>query len=364
MKNTFIILTLVLLVSCYNKKEQRVLSSSIPVLHGISDTVTASTLFDDFEYISLETTKQSIFGNIDKLIVHNDNFFILDKAILKKIIVFSKSGKYIRTIGNLGKGPGEYSNIEDFTIDKKTDNIIILYYPSTVITYDSKGTFISQKKLSSTALLWNICSYNDGFIFSTNHQSLLTGDDAYLIFNYDSDFTILNKVLKPLPAQVGMPPIVHNTLSKTGGNVAYFDFFTSTLHLNVNTKHIKTVKFDFEGKEVPLDYYANPMSFYSKQREYCFFINNIFIDNTLLATFANQGNQCLLTFDINTNNSTSYKISEWFSEMLYYKDKTIYSSFSPSQIVKGHNFFKASNKTKYPIEAESNPVILSFKMKD
>ncbi|GAA3923889.1 6-bladed beta-propeller [Chitinophaga oryziterrae] len=52
-----------------------------------------SQLFDSVEYIPLQTTKESLFGRIDRLQVADDLFFILDRSS-DQVLIFKKDGKY------------------------------------------------------------------------------------------------------------------------------------------------------------------------------------------------------------------------------------------------------------------------------
>jgi hypothetical protein len=76
--------------------------------------------------IKLETTEDSVIGNIDKLIIgKNSEIFIGDYFSSKKIFRFTRDGKFMNFYGRIGQGPGEYVQIMGFTIDA-ADNIILL----------------------------------------------------------------------------------------------------------------------------------------------------------------------------------------------------------------------------------------------
>lgn len=135
------------------------------------------------------------------------------------------------------------------------------------------------------------------------------------------------------------------------------------LYYNVTGTDFNSIQFNFEGKEVPIELYTNSQEFFSKQREYCFFLDAIFFDNVFLAYFINKGKQNILRLDFETNKETVYKCEKWFPKLLFYRDSYFYSFMNPHWITNGHSFFKANNVTEYPIEANSNPVILRFKAK-
>jgi hypothetical protein len=358
----FLVIILITTISCKKNNKNNIQTSTFSLLENVSDS--AIQLFDEIEYTTLETTDQSLFGAIDKLIVDDDFFFILDKAMKKKIFVFAKDGSFIRTIGNIGKGPGEYTNIEDFTIDEVTKNVIVLCFPSTIIIYNPKGQFISQTKLTPSALLWNICNYKDGYLLSANHQSVLTGDEAFLVFNYDKNFNLREKILNVLPSYITMPPFISNPLQNIENKIVYFDSFTSNIYFNINHADFKIIHLDFGGKEVPLSSYANPQEFFSHQREYRFFLETMIADNVLYTSFANCGERYVAIINLKTNKKSTFKNFIWFPDkLLFNKDNYFYSSSSALSIIKDHDISYTKKIMNYPLEANSNPIVLTFKAK-
>ncbi len=296
--------------------------------------------------------------------LYNNNIDEFKKKVKrKKVLIFAEDGTFIRTIGSVGNGPGEYSNMEDFTIDETTQNILILGYPSIVYVYDYAGKFLFEKKLTSSALLWNMSNFKNGYIFSSNHQSVLTGEEAFLLFAFDRNFNLLKKEKKLLPVHVTMPSLITNPFFDNEQGSSYFDFFTSTLYTNIGRPDSLTLKFDFEGKEIPVELYTNTQELFSNIKKYVFFLHAQLINNHFVSMFITDGIQNILIYDIKTHQKTVYKCESWFPNLSYCKDNYFYSSMESLSIINGHDYFNAENKTKYPIEANSNSVILKIKSK-
>jgi hypothetical protein len=77
---------------------------------------TAKEIFQSAEYIPLETTKESLFGDIEQLAITKDRFIILDRST-NCILFFDRKGKFIGKIK--GGSKTDYSNvILDFTFNK------------------------------------------------------------------------------------------------------------------------------------------------------------------------------------------------------------------------------------------------------
>ncbi len=342
--------------SCKGNAEKNMILN----LSEINGQTSLDEIYKDFEYISLETSENNIFGAIDKLIVYDNKYFILDKTRMKKIYVFHEDGAFSHTIGETGSGPGEYTSIEDFTIDMEKKQLVILTYPSTVFIYNLNGDFIRKQHLTSNSMLWNIVSYTDGYVCSTNQQSAINDK---LLFVFDKEFVLKNETLEPLPFQIAFPPFVSTPLQLVGSQIYYFDNFTSTLYVDAtNQSECDIVQFSFE-EQVSGEIFKDVQQFFMNQHEYCFFTDAIVADNVLYATFINKGKQCDLRFNLQTKESKISYAEGWRPKALFYHGSSFYSSVSPSMILEGDNLFEAKLITRFPIEIDSNPVILKYKAK-
>jgi hypothetical protein len=120
----------------------------------------ASQFFDSVTYIPLETTKESLFGDIQHLQVSRHYFAFYDYDT-KCIFIFDKQGKFHGKIGlsALRKNyvPGQlFSGLENFTLDKFSENVFIVYDDGGSIdgmkelaVFNADGRLIQSKKLSS-----------------------------------------------------------------------------------------------------------------------------------------------------------------------------------------------------------------------
>jgi len=83
-----------------------------------------SKIISDVEFLQLESTVESYFDDITSLSV-TDNFILIACQIQDKVLLFSRGGKFIRQIGRLGRGPGEFSNPHFASIDPSEKYIIV-----------------------------------------------------------------------------------------------------------------------------------------------------------------------------------------------------------------------------------------------
>ena len=73
-----------------------------------------------------------------------DRYYIQDGQ--RAVLIFDNTGKFITRIRDLGKGPGQFTQLTDFTIDCVKKQIILLCdIPNRLIYLDLNGNFIKEK---------------------------------------------------------------------------------------------------------------------------------------------------------------------------------------------------------------------------
>ena len=124
-------------------------------------------LVDYIEYIPLETNNKSLLGNIDKLIIHSNRFYILDKNQARSVFIFDKKGNHINTIAAIGRGPKEYVSLGNMTVDKYNNEIVLLDDSSyALLYYDLDGNFLRRDKIGIRMFDFARISKDDFILFS------------------------------------------------------------------------------------------------------------------------------------------------------------------------------------------------------
>ena len=104
-----------------------------------TDSADLSPWLASLEVIALDDTSAAFFEHADKLILHGDNYIVLDRQGAKKALVFDQKGNYVTSFGTIGKGPGELLQFNNLWIKPNgyieaydfLSNKLVQYLPST-----------------------------------------------------------------------------------------------------------------------------------------------------------------------------------------------------------------------------------------
>lgn len=151
MKNTLPLLTacLCLLTGCNRTAQKKPGElATIRVKEAMQNPVglTLSDLGKKAAYIALETNDSSVVdvSSVTAMAV-SDQAIIVGSRKSTPIKVFDKAtGRYIRQIGRIGNGPGEYPNGKNFQIDPKTQKIYVPVAADRYQCYDMQGGYLGQ----------------------------------------------------------------------------------------------------------------------------------------------------------------------------------------------------------------------------
>jgi hypothetical protein len=155
-----------------------------------------SNFFNSCKIIPLETEENCLIGQIDQIHVTNDELYILDSRFAKSLFVFTKKGEFIRKIGKVGRGPGEYTNPGTFKINDQKKEIYILDRNIQVIhRYDYAGKYLGNINI--------IGDRATDFIMTSQNQIYLDlvmgyGNDKFLLRELSFSGKVLRKWF-PIP---------------------------------------------------------------------------------------------------------------------------------------------------------------------
>jgi hypothetical protein len=128
--------------------------------------------------IILETTLESVIRGISDLQVFKNYIFILDSYSPHKLFIFDTEGRFVRIVGNIGYGPGDYLQPNDFTIDPEKEEIYLLYAHTRINKYNIEGEFIEAITLDKNFA--NYIQYHNGKLYVNSY-------DGYMLKEVDPE---------------------------------------------------------------------------------------------------------------------------------------------------------------------------------
>lgn len=125
---------------------------------GIQDKVSS------VEYLVLDLPQGCVLGGMDKVIVSEARIYVGDYQS-QKVFVFETDGKMRSVLDRRGRGPGEYLQIQSFSVDK--GKIYVLdQFEMKVLTYEAE-TLEYLRMDKSPVPAWDFSAlHDDGFLFA------------------------------------------------------------------------------------------------------------------------------------------------------------------------------------------------------
>jgi hypothetical protein len=111
----------------------------------ILKNVKLSDFITDVRIVPLETTSESLIGQLDQIDFSNGDIVVLDYRKARAVYRFSKDGKFLNQIAQRGQGPGEHSALGDISVNPNNPNeIAILDQGRKILIYKPDNTFLRE----------------------------------------------------------------------------------------------------------------------------------------------------------------------------------------------------------------------------
>lgn len=235
--------------SCETKHNNEVPTVSPLNFEELSDI---SSIVSEITFVQLETHQSCLLVNPQKIFKTRDNKILIHDT--NRVLVFDINGMFIRHIGNYGKGPGEYTHINDIALSFDEKFLYTLDPYSKIRKYSlTDGSFIEEIVVSNPSYknFDAIAASSDGnfFLFASNPND---------IKNFTEDFYCLSKYNKS--GKLISEHLIRNdflfnpfriTRSYCGNYFVRPIESDNTLHIIENGKVNEFLKFDFGKKSIP-----------------------------------------------------------------------------------------------------------------
>ncbi len=332
-----------------------------------NEVVNLSELSTEVKFIKLEYNPDCVLSYIKDAILFSDLILVCD--VKNNLCLFNQDGKFLRRIGNIGRGPGEYTNILSLDVDQKAKLIYVLNNSSqNIIAYDYQGNLVPSSIPCSDKI--SFCIFNERFYLHTPSNVMLLRDLPDENKNQLSEFSSKGDLLNtyhPLRKDVSQNMFIETaSFSKVKSNLFYHVSGESNIY-SINQNNIKSEYcFDLglpagKTQNVSLSNSGPPEGV---------IINDIRIaDNFIFLNFRNNNKPGLLFYDgkkfrnINSDNGGTFKDDIDGTGKIFYqlfiRDNTIIEPIDVRKILKYDSNLVSSRikQLKEVINEIDNPVL-------
>jgi len=252
MKNIFLFSFLILVVSCNNPVVSKV--EVIKTEAAGDQNLFFSEFVKEIELVPLDNKKEAFLCDDISLIVYNSEYYIYNHQLFMGyyspsrniLLKFDSTGKLIKFIGNCGRGPREYINVQNFCIYK--DTIYIFSLPDFVINkFKPTGEFIEKKTIPCKTFMQAL-KFGDKYLLYLNLRNGIR-DERMVVVNEQGKETA---AYLPIKAKI-CPFFENNCLTmKHNDEVAIREFYNDTIYsYNIDNGVVPRLVIDFAEKSVP-----------------------------------------------------------------------------------------------------------------
>ena len=229
-----------------------------------------SQIFDEVKFVPLETTKESLFGNIAELKIAKNNFLIYDYDT-KSVLLFDSLGKYKTKIDatklQTDKDDKQKAVSRGFTLTKEGNtDYIAVYTPNNVQYFTFEGKYVKKIKNFN---YFSRLSFGNGDVEIKPFINIKKGKDSTLYM-----VATINKKTKDTLAYFNVETKFFekddwygdDPITKYADNEAFFtNYYDYRLYKLKADKMELTYKFIFPAiNTIPKDFKTNPL--YVKKR--------------------------------------------------------------------------------------------------
>ncbi len=363
----YLFIALLLLLSCSQKEQE----SPTKVISVDLSIVGDEGLFDEFNYIPLETSDDCLLSPHINRIVKSKEAYVIHSIVNNCIISFTEDGQFLKRM-TIGNGPNDLLYPVDMTYDATTDHIWVLdsYRFIKEFTIDGirketkqvEDAYVRIGKLNEHILLYdaNFGRRNDYYF------AFLSGDSIQKFVNKKPDFIEI----------AYLPNSTFNIINDT--TVYFYHQFEDILYSWTANSHTVTPKyfFDFNGEisiaSVDFGKTLKIREEYQKMyddKKYIFGVKNLYISEQMMLFTVETDELYFCLYDMQAG---KMKISKQLIDglpnprnIIGFDNGSILYTINPNEILDYKEEFTVSDKIATHLnimQEDDNPIIIVCKI--
>ena len=209
-------------------------------------------IFGKIEMTPLETTDDCLVGAWPQLLLDGHYFFVYDPH-QQVILRFDKSGSFMNRIGQRGRGPGEYSYINDFHIDPLSNLVELLESGGQIMRYHYNGAFLSSQHYDVNS--YSFIKTGSAYWFNLGIRAL--SEEGRLV-KISEDGTVIEHFL-PVRTDWRIPFTDWN-FTQCGERISFKDPLDHTVYRITDEGPVETAVIDFGKYAIHRDAYDRDLT--------------------------------------------------------------------------------------------------------
>lgn len=230
MKKRSIIFILFFLSSCVSH-DPEIFEFDPRFLKGSS--VTLTSICDSVYYLPLDNVI-SLGLIYDNIIYSGGSFYISSKDI--GILKYDSKGRFTEKIGNIGRGPGEYTYYHDFAVDRYSNTVYVQDRSDVIKVYSGSGNYIRNMPPEHTGGFIEKITFCFSNLFAFNYLQI--GETGHNWIIYDTLGNIKGSKGRTIPF----------FYSGFGGGCGTYEFDNKLYYWNIYNDSVFTIAPDLSFK--------------------------------------------------------------------------------------------------------------------
>ncbi len=207
-----VLATILIFTSCQSIEKSDIVSVQIKV--SDNSPVNLSEIAEKVFPVNLETTELSLINRIISVEILN-NYIYIWHDFKNELLMFNLNGEFVKQVGRMGKGPGEYIGIHGMTAN--AENNILIINKTGIMTFYINGNFVQNHKVN----------VNPNYIYFHNRNlyclsNYFNQNSNNVLLTVYKDYSIVDSFLVKKHKSNWWPTIRDNFLSKSKNSIYVF----------------------------------------------------------------------------------------------------------------------------------------------